>query len=270
LQPATIQAAAGSSTVFNLAYNFNLGAADNGGVAAITNNRDNTRSETFIYDALNRIQSAQTQSPTGWGLAYNYDTLGNLLSATVTQGTAPPLSVSVNGNNQIVGYTYDAAGNLTRDFSNTYQYDAEGRVKSAAGATYLYDGDGKRVAKSQGKLYWYGMNSAPLTETDLTGNNPVEYVFFGGERCPQQRIATVDQDATIIESRKQQALPTYEGERGYQPMLVAPVRIGKGSYVAAGSTITEDVPPDSLGVGRARQVNKEGWAKERAKSKQKE
>jgi hypothetical protein len=40
-----------------------------------------------------------------------------------------------------------------------------------------------------------------------------------GERCPDQRIATVDQDATIIESHKQQALPTYEGMRGYQPML---------------------------------------------------
>jgi hypothetical protein len=40
-----------------------------------------------------------------------------------------------------------------------------------------------------------------------------------GERCPDQRPATVDQDATIIESRKQQALPTYEGPRSYQPML---------------------------------------------------
>jgi hypothetical protein len=40
-----------------------------------------------------------------------------------------------------------------------------------------------------------------------------------GERCADQRSATVDQDATIIESRKQQALPTYEGTRGYQPML---------------------------------------------------
>jgi hypothetical protein len=40
-----------------------------------------------------------------------------------------------------------------------------------------------------------------------------------GRRCPDQRIATVDQDATIIESRKQEALRTYEGERGYQPML---------------------------------------------------
>jgi hypothetical protein len=40
-----------------------------------------------------------------------------------------------------------------------------------------------------------------------------------GLRCPDQRIATVDQDATIIESHKQEALRSYEGERGYQPML---------------------------------------------------
>jgi hypothetical protein len=40
-----------------------------------------------------------------------------------------------------------------------------------------------------------------------------------GEGAPEQRIATVDQDATIIASHKQQALPTYEGVRGYQPML---------------------------------------------------
>ncbi len=40
-----------------------------------------------------------------------------------------------------------------------------------------------------------------------------------GERCAEQKIATVDQDATIIESRKREALMTYEGSRGYQPML---------------------------------------------------
>ncbi len=40
-----------------------------------------------------------------------------------------------------------------------------------------------------------------------------------GERCPDQRIATVDLDATIIESHKREALPTYEGVRGYQPLL---------------------------------------------------
>ena len=40
-----------------------------------------------------------------------------------------------------------------------------------------------------------------------------------GSRCPDQRIATVDQDATMIESHKREALRAYEGERGYQPML---------------------------------------------------
>ena len=48
-------------------------------------------------------------------------------------------------------------------------------------------------------------------------------------------------------------------------MLVAPVRIGKGAYTAAGSTITKDVPPESLAIGRGHQVIKEGWARERKK-----
>jgi len=49
-------------------------------------------------------------------------------------------------------------------------------------------------------------------------------------------------------------------------MLVAPVRIGKGSYTAAGSTITQDVPPESLAIARGRQVNKQGWAREHRKN----
>jgi len=47
---------------------------------------------------------------------------------------------------------------------------------------------------------------------------------------------------------------------GSDSTLVAPVRIGRGSYVAAASCITEDVPADSLGLARSRQVVKEGWA----------
>lgn len=58
---------------------------------------------------------------------------------------------------------------------------------------------------------------------------------------------------------------------GSDSTLVAPVRIGKGAYVAAGSTITEDVPADALALGRSRQVTKELWARrqrdERAKAK---
>ncbi len=50
---------------------------------------------------------------------------------------------------------------------------------------------------------------------------------------------------------------------GSDSTLVAPVRIGRGSYVAAASCITEDVPADALALGRARQSVKEGWAREK-------
>jgi bifunctional UDP-N-acetylglucosamine pyrophosphorylase/glucosamine-1-phosphate N-acetyltransferase len=44
--------------------------------------------------------------------------------------------------------------------------------------------------------------------------------------------------------------------------LVAPVTIGSGAFVAAGSTITQDVPPDSLGIAREKGQVREGWANE--------
>ena len=47
---------------------------------------------------------------------------------------------------------------------------------------------------------------------------------------------------------------------GSGTQLVAPIRVGRGAYVAAGSTITEDVPAAALGIARARQTNKDGWA----------
>jgi bifunctional UDP-N-acetylglucosamine pyrophosphorylase/glucosamine-1-phosphate N-acetyltransferase len=63
----------------------------------------------------------------------------------------------------------------------------------------------------------------------------------------------------------------YDGEKKYQTIiedgafigsdsqLVAPVKIGKNAYVAAGSSITQDVPDGALGIARARQNNVEGW-----------
>ncbi len=60
-----------------------------------------------------------------------------------------------------------------------------------------------------------------------------------------------------------QKYPTSIGNKvfiGSDTALVAPVRVGDGAYIAAGSTITENVPSDGLGIARGRQVNKPGWA----------
>lgn len=48
---------------------------------------------------------------------------------------------------------------------------------------------------------------------------------------------------------------------GCNTNLIAPVTVGDGAYTAAGSTITQDVPAEALGIARARQVNKEGWVR---------
>lgn len=55
---------------------------------------------------------------------------------------------------------------------------------------------------------------------------------------------------------------------GSDATLVAPVTLGKGSYVAAASCITDDVPAESLALGRSRQILKEGWARQKHRAKQ--
>ena len=52
---------------------------------------------------------------------------------------------------------------------------------------------------------------------------------------------------------------------GSDSQLVAPVRVGAGAYVAAGSSITRDVPPGALAIARGQQVNKEGWVERKKK-----
>jgi bifunctional UDP-N-acetylglucosamine pyrophosphorylase/glucosamine-1-phosphate N-acetyltransferase len=56
---------------------------------------------------------------------------------------------------------------------------------------------------------------------------------------------------------------------GSDSQTVAPVKIGRGSYVASGTTVTDDVPKDSLVLSRGVQVTKEGYAKRYQKEKSK-
>jgi RHS repeat-associated protein len=94
------------------------------------------------------------------------------------------LDLSISNLNRVLntGFSYDAGGNSLSDGSYSYSYDAENRMKTGAGVTYTYDGDGKRVQKSSGKLYWYGIGSDPLAESDAAGNVTDEYIFFNAKR----------------------------------------------------------------------------------------
>ena len=85
-----------------------------------------------------------------------------------------------------------------------YQFHEEDKIEEA------------KRRRSGDEIAYIPEETEPLVGLGLVNRALVQEL---GRRCPDQRIATVDQDATIIESRKQEALRTYEGERGYQPML---------------------------------------------------
>ena len=54
---------------------------------------------------------------------------------------------------------------------------------------------------------------------------------------------------------------------GCNTNLIAPVKVGDGSFIAAGSTITEEVPEEAMAIARARQVNKEGLGAKKLKDR---
>jgi RHS repeat-associated protein len=120
----------------------------------------------YGYDDLNRMTSASVSAnggvrlPASW--TYVYDRFGNRWQQNVTSGSGPSSSLSFDANNHIIGsgITYDDAGNVTNDSTNTYTYDAEGRIGSvpSLNATFYYDGQGRRgvvYATSQSYPYWY-------------------------------------------------------------------------------------------------------------------
>jgi RHS repeat-associated protein len=153
---------------------------------------------------LNRLATAaastHAQSPTHcWGQAFTYDNWGNLLqigglSSAYSGCTQTSLSIAVNAQNQIVGETYDTAGNLLTDPSfntNSYVYNAENQMtQKDTNLSLYYDGDGKRVEKSDNVLYWYGADGSVLDVTNLqgvtTGTGASEYIYFGGRRIAKR------------------------------------------------------------------------------------
>jgi len=91
-----------------------------------------------------------------------------------------------------------------------------------AARKFLYQfHDETKITEAKQQLELGEIAYIPAENEALSGLGQVnrDLVAELGKRCADQRIATVDQDATIIESRKREAMMSYEGERGYQPML---------------------------------------------------
>lgn len=198
LQPGVISATSPTiGTIFSLSYNFGWGANDNGNVYGITNGLDSNRSQTFTYDPLNRLVTAQS-APSGphcWGNNYAIDPWSNLYQKNVTQCTSENVQFTATNTNQFVGYSYDQNGNLYSGGTSHISYDAENRATGVDiySTTYLYDGDGQKVKDSGGAinaLYWYDDAGQMLAATTPgKGQGELDnYIYFGGVRIAKVHI----------------------------------------------------------------------------------
>src|SRR5262249_17072719 len=118
----------------------------------------------------------------------------NRLAQTPTAGTCHSSQTAALANNRAVGYTYDAAGNITNDGQHSYTYDAENRIIAVDGGntTYTYDAQDHRVTKTTGgswRNYLYDMGDRAVAETTASGWQ-VGYAYLGGQLLAQYRDST--------------------------------------------------------------------------------
>jgi YD repeat-containing protein len=184
---------------------------NNGNIAAIADFRNTNWSQTFSYDALNRLHSA-IRSDGAYYQTYNYDSFGNMIlqdhlvtQSAVVYGTDPVTNRmlrSHDGGNNYGDYVYDAAGNLTQAGDGitpaiTYQYNATNQLLSINGgqtASYLYDAMDDRVHKQAGNIetdYVY-FGGQPIAELDQN-NHWTDYIYANG-----RKIAKVSPTTNVI------------------------------------------------------------------------
>jgi len=149
---------------------------------------------TYGYDALNRVNAENV----GTATSYTYDLTDNRL--TKVQGSTTTTTVPGTSNKiSAVGaasYTYDNAGNITGDGTNTYTWNAAGqletvKVSGTTVGTYTYDYLGRRAKKVAGATttyYAYGPNGLLYGEYTSTGTLVKEYVYLNSQ--PLAQIAT--------------------------------------------------------------------------------
>jgi bifunctional UDP-N-acetylglucosamine pyrophosphorylase/glucosamine-1-phosphate N-acetyltransferase len=110
-------------------------------------------------------------------------------------------------------------------------------------------------------------NFVELKKTSLGAGSKANHLSYLGDATigPNVNVGAGTITCNYDGVRKHQTVIEEGAFIGSDTQLIAPVRIGKGAYVAAGSSITGDVPDGALGIARGRQSNIEGWA-ERKKS----
>jgi RHS repeat-associated protein len=196
-----------------------------GNLAARQGSRVTSLSDTALnsavnlgYDEFNRLTSAN-YTTTQNAFSFGYDRYGNRWSQNVVQGSGPSPQLNFNAaNNQVSGYSYDAAGNLLSDGMHNYTYDAEGnllQVDAGATATYTYDALNHRVQTLVGGLntqYVFGINGQRVSTWDGASCTPTllsAITYWNGRPVSLYNGATYYQHQDVLGT--QRLLTTSDG-----------------------------------------------------------
>lgn len=111
-------------------------------------------------------------------------------------------------------------------------------------------------------------NFVELKKTSVGEHTSIAHLSYLGDATVGKHVnigcgfVTCNFDGRVIDgSRKHRTIIEDDVFMGSDCQTIAPVRVGRGAYVASGSTVTEDVPAEALAIARTRQVNKEGYAR---------
>lgn len=185
LQPTEIKlgTSSNSTSVIDLTYSYGTTANNGDVLSASYNGGGLSYTQTFTYDSLNRLQTAQENSGSNWSQTNGYDQYGN---RWIDYGGGSHNLAFSTSTNRITtsGFTYDSSGNLTNDTAHAYTFDAENKILKVDSTTaYAYDGEGHRVRKYVGEntRFVYGIGGQLIAEYDgSSGNLKKEYMAGGG------------------------------------------------------------------------------------------
>jgi len=248
-----------SQDLLKLEYKYNTtGNTDNNGslleqkitVPAAGSTSGFTATQTYVYDALNRLSSATetVSSSQTWKQEFSYDRYGNrsfvtgsghttTLGSCLTNVCNPSISASTN-RFTTSGYTYDANGSLTANAAGErFAYDAENHQKSyfeasnsgsTPDAVYSYDGEGKRVKKissTETTVFVYDMGGMLIAEYSTALAETPQVAYLTQDHLASPRITTNENGA--VTNRKDfmafgdEAVSAHrvggEGGNGYDP-----------------------------------------------------
>jgi RHS repeat-associated protein len=192
LQPTQIGLGTSSTDSSTVGLSYTYGTTNNNGNVLTHSYAGGGLSytQTFEYDALNRL-TVTGEGAGSWSETNLYDRYGN-------RSVAGGLSFSdITNRITTAGYSYDGAGNLKNDPTQSFVFDAENKIKTVNGEgdVYLYDGDGNRVRKN----FLYGekvrmvySGGLLIAEYDLSNTLKKEYVYGA-----KGLIATIEPGAVI-------------------------------------------------------------------------